>query len=124
MTSGGDLSMELRHELTVSEASVPVDPDGGSRAARRLVVVAVLLLVQAGIVWLFVPMWWWHVGNILEAPGVETVLVRALSAVLVVGILTVEIVMLARRRREPLPVTWGATGALVFTMMLESMGSF
>jgi len=116
--------MELRHELTVSEASVPVDPDRGSRAAWRLVVVAVLLLVQAGTVWIFLDMWWWHLGNVLEAPAADTLLVRALSAVLVVGILATEIVLLARRRREPLPVAWVATGALVFTMMLESMGSF
>jgi|GEM_PF-2631664 len=116
--------MELRRELAVPEAPVQVGPGGGSHKAGRAVAMGGLLLVQAGTVWIFLDMWWWHLGDVLEAPAADTLLVRALSAVLVVGILAVEVVLLARRRRDPLSVAGIATGALVFTTMLESMGSF
>lgn len=115
--------MELRHQLDGTHLSATASPD--RRAHRWLTVTSVvcLLLVQIGIGWIFVRLWWWHLGNILEAPAVDTLMIRGVSAALFVGIVTTEAVMLARQKK-PLLVAAMATGAMIGAVILESFGIF
>lgn len=111
--------MEVQHQLDGTHPSVTAPCDRSAPRWLSVTAVVCLLLVQAGIGWFFVGLWWWHLGNILEAPAPDTLLIRALTAVIFVGVVLTEVVMLARRKKDPLRVAAVATAAMIGAVVLE-----
>lgn len=89
----------------------------------KTIALVLVLLLQGAIAYLFVGYWWWHVGNILEAPLLATVLRQCITAILFLCVVVAEVVMFVRRKSDPLRVAFMAFGGLVAVLFLETFGT-
>jgi uncharacterized protein YacL len=98
----------------------------GARSLGTLkwVSVGCLVLLQLAVGYFVVSAWWWQLGNVLQQPFVSTVLRMALTAALLVAIISTESVMLARRRTNPLHTMFLAFGALAVLFVCLTGGVF
>lgn len=94
----------------------PVEPSAatagqpGTPSARAFKVAALVFLVplQVALGWFFVEDWLGHVSERIDGSATVPLLLSAATAVLFIGTVVTELVMLARRRRDFYQVAFAA----------------